>query len=204
MIEQYGALVGLPTWQPYWAFGFQLCRWGYKNIEETREQVQRMREAGIPLEVMWNDIDLYHAYRDFTSDPVSFDGDTVREFIRELVRDFLGARVQCSDDDELRSVGCEPSAVCPDSGRGHPPYCERYGCCECFKRRQLWSTDATRIVRCIHPRRRTVSTRALLDLINALNDVCSAHGDVWQKNPDGSEYIGKVWPGYTVRSVSVH
>ena len=71
---------------PYWAFGFQLCRWGYKNIEETREQVQRMREAGIPLEVMWNDIDLYHAYRDFTSDTVSFPGEEMRSFIRELVR----------------------------------------------------------------------------------------------------------------------
>jgi len=27
VIEQYGALVGLPTWQPAWAFGFQLCRY---------------------------------------------------------------------------------------------------------------------------------------------------------------------------------
>jgi alpha-glucosidase len=26
VIEQYGALIGLPTWQPAWGFGFQLCR----------------------------------------------------------------------------------------------------------------------------------------------------------------------------------
>jgi alpha-glucosidase len=26
VIEQYGALIGLPTWQPIWGFGFQLCR----------------------------------------------------------------------------------------------------------------------------------------------------------------------------------
>ncbi|RPD82750.1 hypothetical protein L226DRAFT_450346 [Lentinus tigrinus ALCF2SS1-7] len=84
VIEQYGALIGLPTWQPYWGFGFHLCRWGYTNLSETREQVQRMREANIPLEVMWNDIDLYHALRDFTSDPVSFSGDEMRSFIREL------------------------------------------------------------------------------------------------------------------------
>ncbi|KAF8174420.1 galactose mutarotase-like domain-containing protein, partial [Pholiota molesta] len=69
VIEQYGALVGLPTWQPAWGFGFHLCRWGYQDIAETREQVTKMREANIPLEVMWNDIDLYHAVRDFTSDP---------------------------------------------------------------------------------------------------------------------------------------
>ncbi len=35
---------------------------------------------------MWNDIDLYHAVRDFTSDPVSFPADEMRSFIRELVR----------------------------------------------------------------------------------------------------------------------
>lgn len=34
---------------------------------------------------MWNDIDLYHAVRDFTSDPVSFPADQMKAFIRELV-----------------------------------------------------------------------------------------------------------------------
>jgi alpha-glucosidase len=27
VIEQYGALIGLPTWQPAWGFGFHLCRY---------------------------------------------------------------------------------------------------------------------------------------------------------------------------------
>ena len=27
VIEQYGGVVGLPTWQSAWAFGFQLCRY---------------------------------------------------------------------------------------------------------------------------------------------------------------------------------
>jgi alpha-glucosidase len=62
-----------------------------------------MRAAGVPLEgqanfyetlcpqfslghaVQWNDIDLYHAYRDFTTDPVSFPADELRAFIQELV-----------------------------------------------------------------------------------------------------------------------
>ncbi|KAF8884147.1 glycosyl hydrolases family 31-domain-containing protein [Infundibulicybe gibba] len=84
VVEQYGALVGLPTWQPVWGFGFQLCRWGYHDINDTREQVEKMREANIPLEVMWNDIDLYHAVRDFTSDPITFPGNDVRAFTQEL------------------------------------------------------------------------------------------------------------------------
>lgn len=34
---------------------------------------------------MWNDIDLYHAFRDFTSDPVSFPASEMKAFIEELV-----------------------------------------------------------------------------------------------------------------------
>ena len=86
VIEQYGELIGLPTWQSAWGFGFQLSRWGYRDINDTRDQVVNMRAANIPLEVMWNDIDLYHALRDLTTDPVSFPVDDVRAFIGELVR----------------------------------------------------------------------------------------------------------------------
>ena len=50
VVEQYGELVGLPTWQPAWGFGFHLCRWGYQDVTETKLQVTRMREANIPLE----------------------------------------------------------------------------------------------------------------------------------------------------------
>ena len=50
VVEQYGQLIGTPTWQPAWAFGFHLCRWGYTSVNETKAQVQKMREANIPLE----------------------------------------------------------------------------------------------------------------------------------------------------------
>ncbi|KAH8091383.1 glycosyl hydrolases family 31-domain-containing protein [Cristinia sonorae] len=140
VIEQYGELVGLPTWQPAWGFGFHLCRWGYTNINETREQVTKMREANIPLEVMWNDIDLYHAVRDFTADPVSYPYNEVKAFI-----------------DELHA--------------NHQHY--------------IPIVDA-----------------AIAKQVNS-SDIYDAYTrgaelDVWMKNPDGSEYVGQVWPGYTV------
>ncbi|KAI0800475.1 glycosyl hydrolases family 31-domain-containing protein [Fomes fomentarius] len=140
VIEQYGALIGLPTWQPYWGFGFQLCRWGYANVSETRDQVQRMRDANIPLEVMWNDIDLYHAYRDFTTDPVSFPAEEVRAFIRDLAAN------------NQRYIPIVDAAV-------------------------AHTTNDTDVY---DPYTRGVEL------------------DVWIKNPDGSEYVGQVWPGYTV------
>ncbi|KIK64069.1 glycoside hydrolase family 31 protein [Collybiopsis luxurians FD-317 M1] len=140
VIEQYGALVGLPTWIPHWAFGFHLCRWGYISINETMEQVQNMRAADIPLEVMWNDIDLYHAFRDFTSDPVSFPGDEVRAFIQELA----------SNNQHYIPILDAAVPVLTNASDVYDPYSRGH---------EL---------------------------------------DVFVKNPDQTEYIGEVWPGYTV------
>ncbi|KAF9528217.1 glycosyl hydrolases family 31-domain-containing protein [Crepidotus variabilis] len=140
VIEQYGELIGFPLWQPIWAFGFHLCRWGYKDIAETREQVIQMRKANIPLEVMWNDIELYHAVRDFTTDPISFPAEEVRDFIREL--------------------NANKQHYVPIVDAGIP--------------KQVNATDV------YHPYTN------------------GAAQDVFIKNPDGTEYIGQVWPGYTV------
>ncbi|KAH9885439.1 glycosyl hydrolases family 31-domain-containing protein [Cubamyces lactineus] len=140
VIEQYGALVGLPTWQPYWGFGFHLCRWGYTSVNDTKAQVEAMRAAGIPLETMWNDIDLYHAYRDFTTDPTSFPANEVKAFIEELA----------SNNQHYIPI--------VDAAVAH-------------------TVNATDVY---DPYTRGVEL------------------DVWMKNPDGSEYIGQVWPGYTV------
>ncbi|KAF8815919.1 hypothetical protein BYT27DRAFT_7186387 [Phlegmacium glaucopus] len=140
VIEQYGALIGLPTWQPIWGFGFHLCRWGYNDLSETREQVINMRQANIPLEVMWNDIDLYHAVRDFTSDPVRFPGEEVRAFIRGLT---------ANNQHYIPIV----DAAIP---------------------KQVNATDT------YNPYTKGVEE------------------GVFITNPDGTEYIGQVWPGYTV------
>ncbi|KAJ7578612.1 glycosyl hydrolases family 31-domain-containing protein [Mycena floridula] len=140
VVEQYGQLIGLPTWQPVWGFGFQLCRWGYHDINETRLQVEKMREANIPLEVMWNDIDLYHAVRDFTTDPVTFPAEEVRSFIRELAAN------------NQKYIPIVDAAIAHQSN----------------------STD----------------------LYNPY--LKGAEQQVFITNPNGTEYIGQVWPGYTV------
>ncbi|KAG7095313.1 hypothetical protein E1B28_006078 [Marasmius oreades] len=140
VVEQYGELIGFPTWQPIWGFGFQLCRFGYHDLNETREQVTNMREAGIPLEVMWNDIDLYLAFRDFTTDPERFPAEAVRAFIHELAAN-------------------------------HQKY--------------IPIVDAAIA--------KTVNSTDLYNPYSSGNE-----RGVFIKNPDGSEYIGQVWPGFTV------
>ncbi|KAJ7307818.1 glycosyl hydrolases family 31-domain-containing protein [Mycena albidolilacea] len=105
VMEQYGEIIGTPTWQPYWGFGFHL--WGYTSINAMKEVVAKMRAADIPFEVMWNDID----------------------FI-PIVDAAIGKTTNSTDIYEPYSQG--------------------------------------------------------------------ANLDVFIKNPDGTEYIGQVWPGYTV------
>lgn len=84
-IEQYVQSIGLPQVPPTWAFGYHQCRWGYavsfhlkvtlnweltfindhlcQNISELRDVVDSFRQANIPLETQWSDIDWMDAYR---------------------------------------------------------------------------------------------------------------------------------------------
>ena len=81
--------VGLPAMQQYWTLGFHQCHWGWKSTEELREVVANYSNAGIPLESIWNDIDLYDRYRIFTNDPGGYAADAIHEFV-----DYLHSRGQ--------------------------------------------------------------------------------------------------------------
>uniref|UniRef100_A0AC34FVT4 P-type domain-containing protein n=1 Tax=Panagrolaimus sp. ES5 TaxID=591445 RepID=A0AC34FVT4_9BILA len=66
VVKQYQQLIGTPVLPPYWALGFQLCRYGYSGIKEIRDVVDRMRAAGIPQDVQFSDIDYLNEYEDFS------------------------------------------------------------------------------------------------------------------------------------------
>ncbi|KAF8879211.1 glycoside hydrolase family 31 protein [Gymnopilus junonius] len=140
VIKQYGELIGFPTWQPVWGFGFHLCRWGHKSIADVKEQVSSMRAANIPLEAIWNDIELYHAFRDFTTDPVSFPTNDTKAFIFEL------------NANHQHYIPIVDAAIAKtvNSTDHYKPYLK------------------------------------------------GVEKGVFVKNPDGSEHVGKLWPGYTV------
>lgn len=84
VVRQYLSVTGKPEMIPYWALGWHQCRWGYKSLAETSEVVDRYASNGIPLEVMWNDIDYMDAYKDFTTDPVNFPTSDMKNFIDSL------------------------------------------------------------------------------------------------------------------------
>lgn len=72
VIQQYLEVIGRPFMPPYWGLGFHLCRWGYKSANRTLEIVNRMRQAQIPQDTQWNDIDYMNSHEDFTTDPKTF------------------------------------------------------------------------------------------------------------------------------------
>ncbi|KAJ8280469.1 hypothetical protein GJAV_G00054930 [Gymnothorax javanicus] len=68
VVQQYTALIGRPVMPAYWALGFQLCRYGYKNDTEIAQLYEEMREAGIPYDVQYADIDYMERQLDFVLD----------------------------------------------------------------------------------------------------------------------------------------
>lgn len=81
-LQQHVSLVGRPQMPPYWALGFQLCRYGYKTLNKTVEVVNRMIKSGIPYDVQWHDIDFMKDYNVFTYDKMNFSG--LPEFVSRL------------------------------------------------------------------------------------------------------------------------
>ncbi|NXX98579.1 MGA protein, partial [Centropus bengalensis] len=69
VVQEYTALVGRPVMPPYWALGFQLCRYGYENDTEIANLVEDMKRARIPYDVQYADIDYMVRQLDFTLSP---------------------------------------------------------------------------------------------------------------------------------------
>ncbi|XP_015511679.1 lysosomal alpha-glucosidase-like [Neodiprion lecontei] len=72
VLRQYAEIVGKPFFPPYWSLGFHLCQLGYGSVSRTREVWNRTRNAGIPFDTQWNDIDYMENRNDFTYDKKNF------------------------------------------------------------------------------------------------------------------------------------
>ena len=67
-IKSYHKLIGYPLLPPLWGLGWHQSRYGYESVDVLDQVVQNYTQAGIPLDVLWSDIDHMNKYRTFTFD----------------------------------------------------------------------------------------------------------------------------------------
>eukprot|EP00775_Hariotina_reticulata_P010096 gene10096-10252_t len=85
VIQQYHQVIGPPALPPYWALGFHQTKWGYANVSVVEEVVSNYSAAGLPLEVLWSDIDYQNnRFRTMEFDPDRYPVHQMRAFVDKM------------------------------------------------------------------------------------------------------------------------
>ncbi len=71
----------------YWSFGFQLSRWGYHNLTEVRDVIERTRAIQLPHDVQYIDIEYMIGFRILTVDQDTYAG--LNEYMKKVRADGL-------------------------------------------------------------------------------------------------------------------
>ncbi len=82
VVSAYTALTGRAELPRRDYLGYQQCRWSYMSSKEVLEIATTFREKGIPLDVMYLDIDYMQDYKVFTLDSKRFND--FRKMVRKL------------------------------------------------------------------------------------------------------------------------
>ncbi|MBD5149287.1 MAG: alpha-glucosidase [Oscillibacter sp.] len=72
IVKQFRKIIGRSYIPPKFAFGYGQSRYGYKTADDFREVVQKHREAGVPLDMVYMDIDYMERFKDFVPAPEIF------------------------------------------------------------------------------------------------------------------------------------
>src|SRR5574344_1185108 len=117
IVTQFRTLIGQSYLPPFWAFGYQQSRWGYRTAEDIRDVVNKYKESNIPLDAVYLDIDYMDNYKDFTVDEKKFPA--FKEFVSEMKAEHIhlvpiidaGVKVEkgysvCAEG-ELRNYFCK-------------------------------------------------------------------------------------------------
>lgn len=82
IVSTFRKLVGRSYIPPMWAFGFGQSRWGYKTADDVRKVAKSYKEAGVPLDMIYMDIDYMQDFKDFTVNPERFPD--FENFVKEM------------------------------------------------------------------------------------------------------------------------
>ena len=119
IVKQFREMIGRSYIAPEWAFGYQQSRWSYMNEDEIREVVRKHRDAGIPLDAVYLDIDYMDGYKDFTVSEERFPDlpGFVKEMREEGIRlvPIIDAGVKIENGYELYEEGRQYQLFCKKS-----------------------------------------------------------------------------------------
>lgn len=69
IVKEFRGIIGTSYIPPKWALGFGQSRWGYCCEEDIRTVAQGYRDADMPIDSIYLDIDYMERYKDFTVHP---------------------------------------------------------------------------------------------------------------------------------------
>ncbi len=72
VLRRYSDLTGRMELPPLWGIGFHQSRWSYSSEAEVRRVAKRMRDAAVPCDAIYLDIDHIRGYRVLTFDSQRF------------------------------------------------------------------------------------------------------------------------------------
>ena len=120
ILERYTHLTGRAAPPPLWALGYHQCRWFAYTQDAVEEIGRRHRDAEIPCDALWLDIEYMDGYRVFTWDRDRFpDPAGMLERLREK-----GFRVITIIDPGVKH---EPGYAVFDDGREQGVFCRTEG-----------------------------------------------------------------------------
>jgi len=70
--------------QPFWSHGYHQCRWGYLFLNNFTDVVNNMSTNGLPLDVIWSDIDYMNNFTDFTFDEDRYNLTEFRDLVSKV------------------------------------------------------------------------------------------------------------------------
>lgn len=116
VVHEFRQLIGRSYIPPKWAFGYGQSRWSYFTEDEVREVVSTYRQAEIPIDSVYLDIDYMERYKDFTVNEETFP--ELGEFADEMRADgvhlvpIIDAGVKIEDGYDVYEEGVANGYFC--------------------------------------------------------------------------------------------
>ncbi|MDG2535354.1 glycoside hydrolase family 31 protein [Sphingomonas sp. HITSZ_GF] len=116
VVRRYTDLTGKAPLPPRWALGYQQSRYSYMSDAEVRDIAGKARESGIPLDVIWLDIDFQDRNRPFTTNAAAYPD------LKRLAADLRSTGIRLVAITDLHIAAAPDQGYAPyDSGKagGH-------------------------------------------------------------------------------------